>query len=238
MLMKPEEALYELPAKSVLSVLEVLQDVRNRVRDGEELEEPWVIIFTRGGREVRGWFLDMVDDGGSKWLLLRVPLSDRDMAMNVMYLELHSVEGILVENMTGIAHLLSFGKIENPVREDVLSPLDLRRKVEKWEAKLAGALGVKVAFEADWQGLPKSDQAVWNVHDLIVDAMAAVTAISSNETGKEEFSKKLRKLKFLDSKEPGAELKGDTLTVKAPFDPKDGKRMRRGDLQSAIEALF
>lgn len=227
----------ELPAKSVLSVLEVLQDVRNRVRDGEEIKEPWVTIFTRGGREVRGLFLDMMDDG-SRWLLLRVPIGDRDLGMNVMYIDMHSIEGILVENVTGIAHLLSIGKIENPVREGVLTPLDLRGKVEKWEEKLAVALGAKVALEADWRDLPKSDEAVWNVHDIIVDAVMAVTAISRTDVGKEELSKKLRKLKFMDSKEPGAELKGDTLTVKAPFDPKDGKRLGREDLRSAIEALF
>lgn len=238
--MKKNDALRHLPASSIRSVLESILEVRRRIDNGEELDYPLLTFQLYNGGTVPGWLLSISNDNEGQFVLIQLggqghafEESDPD----VMYIGLQAIQSVIVPRIGNIMHILSSGKIPPPVREGPLNQLDLKKKAQTLGEKISDHLGVGIAFEADWEKLPKSDERLWNILDIMIATSSVLRDITNADFEKAEVSKVLRRVRFEDAPK-GVELQKDTLTIKARFGEGAEGRLSFDELRSGISAVF
>jgi len=230
--------LSKLPVKRIQTILEVLMDLRRRFNNGEDVPTPLTTIYLKSGRSFSGWLLDMAKDRKEQCLLFQIYYENR-MAIDydVVYFHPHSIDTIVIHNIPKMAHLFSFGKIAAP-QKPAPSKLELRRKSKEYARTVSGAIGVKIGYDADWKAMPRGEEVMRSLADLLSDVTGALVEIAKDKFSKEEIAKVLKKVFFGAAEEAEVSLEGDTLKIASILPSPPDKKLSRKDLREAIEKAF
>jgi len=137
-----------LPARATATVLAKLLELCQKIKRGVPgVNLPHTSLFLRSGREVGGWLLDMTDDRGENWVLLRAGTpTDRVLSTDVLYVAVRDIEAVLVRDAGALVAPLSFGSVsDTEYAAPAPTKMELRRKAAILGESLAATLGKPLA---------------------------------------------------------------------------------------------
>ena len=217
---KPEEqALLELPARRVDALLDRLLELRQHSKDDPEIENPRVTLLLQSGHRLSGWIVAQSQDTRGRVLLVWETGADpRQPEDNALYVDVSSIEAVLVHHASRIAHLLSGDVTKRPPAAAPMTRLELRRKIETWRAALATLASPIPDWQLDWDSLPSSTDELWVTHDAIKEVHIALMRVFRSPLGPTAFAEKYEAVRFAIGSPPSLTAAGRTILV--TFDPK------------------
>ncbi|MGL5081825.1 MAG: hypothetical protein ACRC8A_10090 [Microcoleaceae cyanobacterium] len=135
-----EQILTQFPSRRLIAVLGVLQRLRTQAKAGELTQVPDATFHLRGGRDIRGRFLDLAEDYGQMMILIHAISGEPDPQPDVCYFELAELQAITLHNAVAAAEALSFGVIEMPSGTASPTRINLRRRAEDLAQEISSLL--------------------------------------------------------------------------------------------------
>ncbi|MEW5850108.1 MAG: DUF4908 domain-containing protein [Myxococcota bacterium] len=227
------EALLQLVAKSVDTVLQDLVDLRRRARKGEKVTVPLVTLHLRGGRDLTGWIVDAGEDprhGAA--LVFHIPGRDfRNPDDDACYLPPAAVEAITVHGAGGHALALEQGR-------PAPSQLELDQRANELSRRVSRAAGRDVVFSVDWDATPDHGEPVKVMEDIMRMTAAVLEDLSAEPVGRQAVAAKVRAVRFGQGPNARVALDGETLMVIVPVNSTGEGRLSNLDLRRAVESLL
>jgi len=148
----PEDALRQIPARSVGTILGVLNTLRKRANAGEAITIPCLHLRLRSGHQITGRLLDVTENKGEMVVLLHESeCNDRSPATHAAYFSAHNIEALTILDAGSLAHLISFGAVVFPPGTQAPTILALRRRAGEIATEMDTTLTVDLTPEDDTQ---------------------------------------------------------------------------------------
>jgi hypothetical protein len=229
-----EEALLDLPARPVASVLAQLLEIRRESRNDPDVANPLLTIHLRSGQCITGWLIGAGGDKHGEGLVFWQPGADpRQPAHDALYVDPDSVEAVTVHKAGDIAHLLSPGGMGRPPGASAPTRLELRRKADEWFKVLAEEVA-PLAWDISFESVPDSEDARWCLYDYLKQTFVALRVIGREELGRQALGSKVKSVRLLSRTAPLVSLEQGTLSVGASM---EGER-RSGPSQTEMHAAI
>lgn len=227
--------LYRLPAKRLHSVLEELKSLRCRQDKGEEVVVPVITLHLKSGRDMTGVLIGMEEDRHEQCILFHLYDSMRmSPTYSVVYLSPGSIEALTLNNIADIAHQFSFGKISRPAP----TKLEMKRKLKGISDKFSEKCGKHIDFVIDWMTIPKSEESMSELDELVNDFFCVISDISDEAMAMEIITKSVQQIIFQNSKNDFVSLINDSLTVSTNMEAEPSGRLTRQQLRDMTEDAF
>ncbi|MDD5089807.1 MAG: hypothetical protein PHQ23_02725 [Candidatus Wallbacteria bacterium] len=234
-----ERTLLKLPARPVQFIVETIYDMRQRFTSGEDVEVPLTTLYMKNGHSVTGRVLDLTTEKKQQSLLFHVTGPDpRNPLLDVLYIDLSSVEGIVVHNAGSVAHVLSFGNVVLQPGKEPPTKADLKRRAEKYSQEISSLYGVKITYSLVWEDITDEQEALLAVGELMGRTTAALSDVALNPILREEIGRVLRAVFFTDGDAFGVSKQDFTMTIRGGFGKRGSGLVTRDAMRKAISELF
>lgn len=151
-MISPENALRQIPARSVDTILGVLKTLRKRANAGEAIAIPCLHLRLRSGHQITGRLLDVTENKGEMVVLLHESdCNDRSPATHAAYFSAHDIEVLTILDAGSLAHLISFGAVVFPPGTQAPTMLALRRRAEEIATEIGTSITLTLTPEEDSQ---------------------------------------------------------------------------------------
>jgi hypothetical protein len=227
--MEPIKILLNFPAKSIESVLEVLQEIRQSTKHGEKLQVPITNLYLKSGQVVTGWLLDLQREKAIYNLLFLL----KDKHVQVMYVELENIAAITIQEPQLYAEFLSENTEVNYTIEKI-NRLEARYQSADLSQKLSQILGKEILYEVDWTNVACDDTSRGWLIELMNEVTHILLDLALDDFEKSILQSTLTCVHFSEG-EPLVKRVKDTLNVQADFSQGREGKLTRKALQSAIE---
>jgi len=180
-------ALVKYPARSPRDVLRTLAEQAQQHWGDDRRPLPIVTVYLREGPAFTGWVVRVDRDARDEMALLHAPDSLSNPQGHVVYVPTAHVVALRVHEADAHAALLSEGAVARRLSEEAPSRLQLKREFQQLSERLPAPL------DADWDALPKSDEANLNLRDFALALEKAVLAVTDDDLARDAW-KSVRKL--------------------------------------------
>lgn len=227
------EALLQLSAKSVASVLQDLVDLRRRARKGEKVTVPLVTLHLKSGRDLTGWIVDAGEDSRhGENLVFHIPGRDfRNPDDDACYLPPATIEAITVHGAGGHALALEQGR-------PAPSQIELNRRAEEMGRLVSTACGTDVHFAVDWDATPDHGEPLKAMEDIMRMVAGVLTDICAEPLGRQAVLSKVRAVRLGQGPTARVALDGETLAIVVPVGTTGEGRLSALDLRRAVESVL
>jgi hypothetical protein len=226
------DALFRLPARSVVTVLGELAALRDRARSGEPLEVPTVTMLLAAGHQLTGEVIALTDPTPEDFTVL---LKNAGNPLAVTYILGSAIQGVTVHLIPETVHLLSFGKFRS-LTDKVPTRLELERYLRSLATQLSPT--APLAHSIAWDEFPSSDAALQQLGDVLQDLQATLLVIQADDLGSTALQEQVQQLEIRTHVRAGVLLQAGALTIQVQIVDHELVALSRSDLQRAIERLL
>eukprot|EP00742_Colponemidia_sp_Colp-10_P004153 GILJ01004432.1.p1 GENE.GILJ01004432.1~~GILJ01004432.1.p1 ORF type:complete len:240 (+),score=33.29 GILJ01004432.1:97-816(+) len=233
---------FKLSAKAPAAILQRVLELKRAQNADNKSPQPRVTLMLSSGHTVSGWVIDISENDPRNNSYAHIALSTDD--LDVVYLPVGTISGLIVHAMHNFAHNFAFGKQIRPPRAPVPTRLELKKKMKNSATLASSAFNLpkSFTFDATWDSIAADNSEALYCLDTVVDStVEALQHLAADELAKDVIARKLDKVMFtvvggtcsIDQ----VKLERDTLIIPTanvePF-----TSLTRGALAAAIEACF
>jgi hypothetical protein len=226
------DALFRLPARSVVTVLGELATLRDRARSGEPLEVPTATVLLAAGHQLTGEVIALTDATAQDFTVL---LRNAGNTLAVTYIPGSAIQGVTVHLTPDTLHLLSFGKFRS-LADKVPTRLELERYLRSLTTQLSPT--APLAHSIAWDEFPPSDEALQQLGDVLQDLQSTLLAIQADDLGSTALQEQVQRLEIRVNVKTGVLLQAGALTIQVQIVDHELVALSRSELRRAIERLL
>ncbi len=180
-------ALVKYPAREPRELLRRFADEAQKHWGDDRHPLPLVTVYLREGPAFTGRVVRVDRDVRDEVILLHAPDNLTNPQGHVAYLPSAHVVAVRVHDADAHAPLLSEGAVARRLSEEAPSRLQVKREFQQLSERLPAPI------DADWDALPKSDEAHLNLRDFALALEKAVLAVTDDDLARDAW-KSVRKL--------------------------------------------
>jgi hypothetical protein len=181
-----DSTLFNLPIRSLSTVITDLATLHFRYRRGEEVMIPMVEILLQSGQRINGWILNHGTDKSESIVLVHLAEGKtNDPSEDVCYLTIPSIVGITLFD----AHLYAEAQEDGINVPATVTKLEVRRRLQQLNAQLLKGT-LQIACSINWENA--EDAQPIQLYHLLNNLYAAILDIISDEVGMKALSEKVR----------------------------------------------